>query len=79
MGRIHCIQACGTVLCCAVSCWHQQVAVLLAQRQSRLPPAALALCICLPFPCRLLGVLGQWGGIARRCLQDLLPEDAHQR
>lgn len=28
---------------------------------------------------RLLGVLGMWGGIARRCLQDLLPEDAHQR
>ncbi|PRW45375.1 Patatin-like phospholipase domain-containing 1 [Chlorella sorokiniana] len=28
---------------------------------------------------RLLGVLGLWGGIARQCLQDLLPEDAHQR
>lgn len=28
---------------------------------------------------RPLGLLGMWGGIARRCLQDLLPEDAHQR
>lgn len=29
--------------------------------------------------CRLVGVLGMWGAIARRCLEDLLPDDAHQR
>ncbi|KAL4452178.1 hypothetical protein ABPG75_007840 [Micractinium tetrahymenae] len=28
---------------------------------------------------RLLGVLGMWGSIARRCLEEMLPEDAHER
>ncbi|EFN59813.1 hypothetical protein CHLNCDRAFT_133552 [Chlorella variabilis] len=28
---------------------------------------------------RLFGLLGVWGSIARRCLEELLPEDAHTR